>query len=119
MLARDVHDHPACRLRREVCMDTRIGRLVVPKPESDIRKRHRGLDVFVQYSVLRIERDHEEENEPWSVTISRQPNVGVASSIAIHPSGVVLVETGTGDDDATATWDAMCRIEQRIRSVDR
>jgi hypothetical protein len=95
-------------------MDTRITRIVVPNPESDLRTRHRGPDVFDQYSVLRIEREHGEQ-ELWSVTVSRQSNVGVANLIAIHPSGVVLVETGTGDDDATATWDAMCRIEQRIR----
>lgn len=95
-------------------MATGMTRIEVQLPDRASARRHRELGAFVRYCVLRIERELG-ARERWSVTIARAAGAGFASSIAVRQAGVVLEETGTGHDDAAATWDAMCRIEQRLR----
>jgi hypothetical protein len=76
-------------------------------------KQLRELGAFTRYCVFRIERELG-ERESWAVHIEPAPG-GYTSAIAVAHFGEVLEERGTGFDGALATWDAMCRIEQRLR----
>jgi hypothetical protein len=81
------------------------------------KKRHK-LGAFAPYCILRVAR---ELGEPASWVVHVVPSRGgYASHIALHDGrGVMIAEHGSGQDGALATWDAMCRIEQRMRQHGR
>ncbi len=76
-------------------------------------KQHRELGAFARYCILRVERELGERIE-WIVDI--KPALGgFVSHIAVRDHGEVVEEQGNGPDGTLATWDAMCRLEQRLR----
>jgi hypothetical protein len=92
-------------------------RITVPLPEDESPGQRHELGTFGRYCILRVERECGEW-ESWVVHIVPSPD-GYASHIAIHDRGVLLEEQGSGQDGALATWDVMCRIEQRMRERQR
>jgi hypothetical protein len=88
-------------------------RIDVRLPEYVSAKQHRELGAFARYCILRVERELG-ERESWTVDIALSLS-GYSSRIAVDDGGLLLEENGTGRDGALATWDAMCRIEQRLR----
>jgi hypothetical protein len=69
----------------------------------------------VRYCVTRIERELG-EIEHWSVTIA--PASGEFTSVVAVQDGSNAIEsTGTGMDGPLAAWEALCRLEQRLREV--
>lgn len=69
----------------------------------------------MRYCVARIERELG-EIEHWSVTIA--PAGGEFTSVvAVHDGGDAIESTGTGMDGPLAAWEALCRIEQRLREA--
>lgn len=88
-------------------------RIAVPLPEDASPEQRHELDASGRYCILRVERERGEW-ESWVVHIVPSPD-GYASHIAIRDRGVLLEEQGSGQDGALATWDVMCRIEQRMR----
>jgi len=92
-------------------------RIAVPVPVYASPKRCHELGAFARYCILRVERELGEW-QSWVVHVVPSPD-GYASHIALHDRGVLLEEQGSGQDGALATWDAMCRIEQRMRERQR
>jgi hypothetical protein len=88
-------------------------RIAVQLPEHASPKQCHELGAFARYCILRVERELGEW-ESWVVHVVPSPD-GYASHIALHDRGELLEEQGSGQDGALATWDAMCRIEQRMR----
>jgi hypothetical protein len=65
--------------------------------------------------VSRIERELG-EIEHWSVTIA--PASGEFTSVVAIKDGSDTIEsTGTGMDGPLAAWEALCRLEQRLRDA--
>jgi hypothetical protein len=78
-------------------------------------RQYRELGAFVRYCVSRIERDLG-EIEHWSETIA--PVGGEFTSVvAIQDGSDVIESTGTGMDGPLAAWEALCRLEQRLREA--
>ena len=78
-------------------------------------RQYRELGAFVRYCVSRIERDLG-EIEHWSVTIA--PASGEFTSVVAVKDGSEAIEsTGTGLDGPLAAWEALCRLEQRLREA--
>jgi hypothetical protein len=78
-------------------------------------RQYRELGAFVRYCVSRIERELG-EIEHWSVTIA--PAGGEFTSVVAVQDGSDAIEsTGTGMDGPLAAWEALCRLEQRLREV--
>jgi hypothetical protein len=78
-------------------------------------RQYRELGAFVRYCVSRIERELG-EIEHWSVTIA--PASGAFTSVVAIKDGSDAIEsTGTGMDGPLAAWDALCRLEQRLRDA--
>ncbi len=78
-------------------------------------RQYRELGAFVRYCVSRIERELG-EIEHWSVTIA--PVGGEFTSIVAVQDGCDAIEsTGTGMDGPLAAWEALCRLEQRLREA--
>jgi hypothetical protein len=82
-------------------------------PEFTSAKQRRELSAFARYCILRMERELGERG-CWTVDIVLSVD-GYSSRIAVDDSGLTLEASGTGRDGALATWEAMCRIEQRLR----
>ncbi|TMQ26516.1 MAG: hypothetical protein E6J90_04320 [Deltaproteobacteria bacterium] len=78
-------------------------------------RQYRELGAFVRYCVSRIERELGEIPH-WSVQILPAGG-GFASVIAIRDGGDLLETRGTGMDGALAAWDALCKLEQRLREI--
>jgi hypothetical protein len=96
--------YPAKRARVEVQLHDGAG-----------ARQVRELGAFVRYCVSRIERELGEIAH-WSVTIV--PAGGRFSSrVAIDDGDTRLEAVGTGIDGALAAWDALCRLEQRLRET--
>lgn len=78
-------------------------------------RQYREVGAFVRYCVSRIERelgviDH------WSVSI--RPAGGEFSSIVAIQDGHDAIESrGSGLDGPLAAWDALCKLEQRLREA--
>jgi hypothetical protein len=88
-------------------------RIAVVLPESTSAKHQRELGAFARYCVLRVERELG-EHDSWIVNIA--PSMGgYASHIAVQCHDETLEGLGKGQDGVLATWDAMCRVEQRLR----
>lgn len=78
-------------------------------------RQYRELGAFVRYCVSRIERDLG-EIEHWSVTIS--PSGGeFFSVVAVNDGDEAIEAIGTGMDGPLAAWEALCRLEQRLREA--
>jgi hypothetical protein len=78
-------------------------------------RQYRELGAFVRYCVSRIERELG-EIEHWSVTIA--PAGGEFTSVvAVQDAGDAIESTGTGMDGPLAAWEALCRLEQRLREA--
>jgi hypothetical protein len=78
-------------------------------------RQYRELGAFVRYCVSRIERELG-EIEHWSVTIA--PAGGKFTSVvAVQDAGDAIESTGTGMDGPLAAWEALCRLEQRLREA--
>jgi hypothetical protein len=78
-------------------------------------RQYRELGAFVRYCVSRIERELG-EIEHWSVTIA--PAGGEFTSVvAIQDGSDAIESTGTGMDGPLAAWEALCRLEQRLREA--
>ncbi len=78
-------------------------------------RQYRELGAFVRYCVSRIERELG-EIEHWSVRIA--PAGGAFTSVVVVQDGADAIEsTGTGMDGPLAAWEALCRLEQRLREA--
>jgi hypothetical protein len=88
-------------------------RIDVRVPEHASNRQQRELGAFARYCILRVERELG-QRQAWIVELGLSLR-GYSSRISVDHGGVVLEEIGTGSDGALATWDAMCRIEQRLR----
>lgn len=88
-------------------------RIDVHLPEYASARQHRELGAFARSCILGMERELG-ERPAWIVDIALSLG-GYSSRIAVDDRGTVLEENGSGRDGALATWDAMCRIEQRLR----
>ena len=76
-------------------------------------RTHRELGAFVFYCVARIERDLGPVAH-WTVKVAPTTG-GFATSIQVDDHGASLQVQANGFDGPLAVWDAMCRIEQRLR----
>lgn len=78
-------------------------------------RQYRELGAFVRYCVSRIERELGEIGH-WAVTIA--PAGGEFTSVvAIQDGAETIASTGTGMDGPLAAWEALCRLEQRLREA--
>lgn len=78
-------------------------------------RQYRELGAFVHYCVSRIEREFGEIYH-WAVTIGPARG-GFTSVVTITDDDEVLESTGVALDGALATWEAMCKLEQRLREL--
>lgn len=78
-------------------------------------RQYRELGAFVRYCVSRIERELG-EIEHWSVTIAPAGG-GFTSVVAVQDGSDAIESTGTGLDGPLAAWEALCRLEQRLREA--
>jgi hypothetical protein len=88
-------------------------RIDVRVPEHASNRQQREFGAFARYCILRVERELG-QRQAWIVELGLSLR-GYSSRISVDHDGVVVEEIGTGSDGALATWDAMCRIEQRLR----
>jgi hypothetical protein len=96
-------------MRRQRARD----RIDVRVPENAGAKLHRELGAFARYCIGRVERELG-KHAAWSVTVSPALD-GYSSRIAVSEGDMTVEDRGTGHDGTLAVWDAMCRIEQRLR----
>ena len=88
-------------------------RITVVLHAAATAKQHRELGAFARYCILRVERELGERSE-WIVDI--KPALGAFTShIAVRDRGELVEEQGSGPDGTLATWDAICRLEQKLR----
>jgi hypothetical protein len=73
----------------------------------------RELGAFARYCIRRLEHELGEW-EAWAIDIAPSAR-GYTSHIAVRDRGALLEEHGTGLDGPLAIWEAMCRLEQRLR----
>lgn len=90
-------------------------RIDVRGPEYAGAKQHRELGAFARYCIVRVERELGECGA-WSITVSPALD-GYSSHVAVSDHGATIEDCGTGQDGTLAVWDAMCRIEQRLREA--
>jgi hypothetical protein len=91
-------------------------RIAVQRPgnvSSRKRRKDHQLGGCAPYCILRV-AGALGEPKPWVVHIVPARG-GYASHIAFADRGVMIAEQGSGQDGTLATWDAMCRVEQRMR----
>ena len=88
-------------------------RIAILLPPFASAKQHRELGAFARYCILRVERELG-QREAWTVNIAPERG-SYTSRIAVRDRGAVLEEQGTGYDGALATWEAICKLEQRMR----
>jgi hypothetical protein len=91
--------------------------VIVNMPESLDTQRRAEIDVFVRYCVARIERELD-GIDAWEVWAS-ELGAECAASVRGRRHGVSVEARGAGAELAGAIWDAMSRIEQRLREVPR
>jgi len=89
-------------------------RIMVRMPHTGSLRQERELGAFVRYCVHRIERDFG-ELEGWSVRILFTLGLGYSSMVSVDEGTLRIDANGSGQDGALAVWDAMCRIEQKLR----
>ena len=78
-------------------------------------RQYREVGAFVRYCVARIERELG-ESEHWSVTIA--PAGGeFASVVSVQDAWDTIEARGLGMDGPLAAWDALCKLEQRLREA--
>jgi phosphoglycolate phosphatase-like HAD superfamily hydrolase len=78
-------------------------------------RQYREIGAFVRYCVSRIERDVGEIDH-WAVTVA--PVAGEFSCVvAVVDGGEAVEATGRGLDGPLAVWEALCRLEQRLREA--
>ena len=78
-------------------------------------RQYREVGAFVRYCVSRIERELG-ESEHWSVTIA--PAGGAFTSVVSARDAWDTIEArGLGMDGPLAAWDALCKLEQRLREA--
>jgi hypothetical protein len=101
-------------------MTSRCARARAQRARVDLQLHHgagdrqyRELGAFVHYCVSRIERELGEIDH-WSVTIVPARG-GFTSVVAITDEAELLESTGVALDGALAAWEAMCKLEQRLR----
>jgi hypothetical protein len=95
-----------------------------PSPRIEVRlpayatpKQHRELGAFARYCIQRLERELG-ERETWIVDVT--PSVtGHTSKVMVSDRGTNICDEGTGHDSTLAIWEAMCRVEQRLRDQRR
>ncbi len=76
-------------------------------------KQHRELGAFARYCILRVERELGARID-W--TVDAKPALGgFVSHIAVRDQDELVEEQGNGPDGTLAIWDAICRLEQRLR----
>jgi hypothetical protein len=75
-------------------------------------RQTREIGAFVRYCVSRIERELGEIPH-WSVTI--EPSRGEFASRVAVVADEALESRGRGMDGPLAVWDALCKLEQRLR----
>ncbi len=89
-------------------------RIAVRLPALASERLHRELGAFARYCIARIERELGRRGA-WAVSVMPAPG-GFASEISVREARSSFTERGQGLDGTLAIWDAMCRLEQRLRS---
>ena len=78
-------------------------------------RQYREVGAFVRYCVSRIERELG-QSEHWSVTIA--PAGGEFTSVvSVQDAPDTIEARGLGMDGPLAAWDALCKLEQRLREA--
>jgi hypothetical protein len=109
-------------LATEAIMESRCARARAKRARVELQlhsgagaRQYRELGAFVRYCVSRIERELG-EIEHWSVTIA--PTGGEFTSVVAIKDGSDAIEsTGIGMDGPLAAWEALCKLEQRLREA--
>ena len=78
-------------------------------------RQYRELGAFVRYCISRIERELGEINH-WSVKIVPARG-GFTAVVALQDGGDLLEATGAGMDGPLASWEALCKLEQKLREA--
>ncbi|HEY4180893.1 MAG TPA: hypothetical protein VGM90_28820 [Kofleriaceae bacterium] len=86
-------------------------------PESTSARQVRELGAFARYCAHRVERDLG-QYDAWIIDIAPALG-GYVTHVAVCDRGAMVEEQGSGHDGALAVWDAMCRVEQRLREPHR
>jgi hypothetical protein len=81
--------------------------------ELETVRRRREVTAFARYCVARIERDLG-AIEHWSVDVAPTTG-GFQARVEVRDRCWSSEARATGRDGALAIWDAMCRMEQRLR----
>lgn len=77
-------------------------------------RQRRELGAFACYCARRIEHELGLV-ERWKVSLSAGPGAELACVVRTTRGGQTLEASGLGRDPVLAVWDAMCRLEQRLR----
>ncbi len=89
-------------------------RVEVRLPDDVKLKQRSELEAFVDYCVLRVERELG-ERERWLAKLLRAPGEGYTCRVSSEHRGRRVDAMGTGSDGALAIWDAICQLEQLLR----
>jgi hypothetical protein len=88
-------------------------RIDVEVPPRGNERREHELGGFARYCILRIERELG-ARDYWKVRVG-DAGGGHASTVTVQHRGETIESRASHSDAELAIWDAMCRIEQRLR----
>jgi len=91
----------------------RLARIHVEVPPGGTERRKHELGGFARYCILRIEQELG-TREQWNVRIGSSGGAH-ASVVTVQHRGETIESHASNSDPELAIWDAMCRIEQRLR----
>ena len=92
---------------------SRRERIDVKLPEHASGRQRRELGAFARYCIVRLERELG-ECESWVVHVEPVLD-GYRSRVSVRDRQTAIEEAGHGHDGPLAIWEAMCRLEQRLR----
>lgn len=87
--------------------------ITVSVPTGVGTRRSRELRAFVRFCVARIERELGRQGQ-WTVGVAIGAH-GFTTAIEVLTRATEVRERGQAADAVLATWDAMARVEQRLR----
>lgn len=81
--------------------------------DPDVRRHALALGTFVRLCISRVERSLLHYHA-WEVHVGAEP-AGFVSHVVVRDDQLVLEEYGHSFDAALATWNAINRLEDRLR----
>lgn len=92
-------------------------RIAVQLFPSASARMERELGAFARYCIHRLERGVG-QRDGWLVQVTPSSG-GFASRIVLTDRGAAIEADGAGHDGPLAIWEAVCRLEQRLRELCR